>query len=535
MYRTHTCGELRAANIDQKVNLSGWVQRVRDKGHMIWVVLRDRYGETQLFFEEGKTSKEVLDAVRELGREYVVKVSGTVVQRQQTNPNQATGEIEVVVDELDVLNASKTPPFTIEDETDGGEELRMRHRYLDLRRKPMRDNILLRHRVLQMVRNYLSNREFVEIETPFLIKSTPEGARDFVVPSRLHEGEFYALPQSPQTFKQLLMISGFERYFQLVKCFRDEDFRADRQPEFTQIDCELSFIEEEDIMEIFGGLISHIFLEEKNVDFGTIDRMTYQEAVETYGTDRPDLRYGMEIRYLTDLLSETDFPPFKQAIESGGCVAGIKVEGAAGWSRKQLDRLTDFVRNERFGMKGLIWMKADSASAYKSSVDKFFSEESRKSWAEHFEAQSEDLILILAEERKRVQVTLGELRIHLAKELGLRNSEEFFPIWVTDFPLVEWNEDENRFDAMHHPFTAPNTEDLSNLNSGNARSRAYDLVINGMEVGGGSIRIHSKDVQEQVFGLLGIDKNEAREKFGFLLDALEHVGPATRRNRLRVR
>jgi len=524
-FRTHNCGELRIEHKGEKVALSGWVQRVRDKGHFIWVMLRDRHGETQLVFEQGKSSDELLTGVGQLGREFVISVEGEVIERASKNDKIATGDIEVSVTKLDVLNASEVPPFTIEDNTDGGEELRMQYRYLDLRRKPMQSNILLRHRVLQLTRSYLSGNEFTEIETPFLIKSTPEGARDFVVPSRLHPGEFYALPQSPQTFKQLLMVSGFDRYFQIVKCFRDEDFRADRQPEFTQIDCEMSFVDEQEVMDIFTGMVKHIFEEVKGVDLGELPVMTYAKAMETYGSDRPDIRFGMEIHGMNAMVQNPDFPPFHNVLTSEGLVAGIKVDGAASFSRKQLDALTNFVKNDRYGMKGLVWMKVNENGSTKSSVDKFFDEAVRTQWKDEFGAQAGDLILILAGSTNAVRLALGDLRLHLGKELGLRNPNTYKALWVVDFPMVEWNEDEKRFDALHHPFTAPKAEDIDVLNSGEARSRAYDMVINGWEVGGGSIRIHDNELQQKVFELIGMDEEEYNHKFGFLLGALKYGAP----------
>ncbi|MCB0736226.1 MAG: aspartate--tRNA ligase [Bacteroidetes bacterium] len=525
MYRSHNCGELRAQNINQNVVLSGWVQRVRDKGHLLWIMLRDKTGETQLFLEEGTTSAELLAQARDLGREYVIRIEGRVIERASKNTNIPTGDIEVAVSKIEVLNSSETPPFTIEDDTDGGEELRMQYRYLDLRRKPMRDNILLRHRMLQLVRNYLSTQEFVEIETPYLIKSTPEGARDFVVPSRMHQGQFYALPQSPQTFKQLLMISGFERYFQIVRCFRDEDFRADRQPEFTQIDCELSFVNEQDIINVFTGMVKTIFNEVKGIDLGEFPVLTYAEAMRNYGNDRPDLRYGMKFNYLTESLSGTDFPPFKNTVDAGGDVISICAPGAASYTRKQLDKLTDFIKDPRFGMQGLVWVKYEEDGSIKSSVDKFFDEETKKAWLTMANATKGDLLLILAAQTNAVQKAMSELRIEMAKQLELRNPNVFAPCWVVEFPLVEWNPEQNRFDAMHHPFTAPQPEDEGILDTGNARSRAYDMVINGMEVGGGSIRIHDAEMQNKVFSLLGISEQERENKFGFLIRSLKNGAP----------
>jgi aspartyl-tRNA synthetase len=524
-YRSHNCGELRIENVGENVVLSGWVQRVRDTGHLYWVVLRDKFGETQLMFEEGKTDPELLKAANELGREYVIRVEGQVVERESKNAKMPTGDIEIMVAALEILNSSDVPPFTIEDKTDGGDELRMQYRYLDLRRKPIQENILLRHKMLQLTRKYLSDEDFIEVETPFLIKSTPEGARDFVVPSRLHQGSFYALPQSPQTFKQLLMVSGFERYFQIVKCFRDEDFRADRQPEFTQIDCEMSFVDENDIMTIFTGMVKEMFMEIKGIDLGDFPIMTYEYAMNTYGSDRPDLRFDMEIHEMNKIVSGVDFPPFSNVISEGGLVAGINATGAASYSRKQIDKLTDYVKDPRFGMKGLVWLKVNEDGSTKSPVDKFFSEEEKEKWVAEFEAKPGDLILLLAGSKKQVQLTLGELRLKLAKDLELIKKDVYAPLWVVDFPMVEWNEDEQRFDSLHHPFTAPKEEDLHLLEEGTARSRAYDMVINGWEVGGGSIRIHSNDIQQRVFKLIGMNEEEYNYKFGFLLGALKYGAP----------
>lgn len=525
LYRTHSCGELRASNIGEEVVLSGWVQRIRDKGHLIWVMLRDKSGETQLMLEKGVSSDDLIAVSGILGREYVIRVEGRVVERASKNDKITTGDIEIMPSKIEVLNASDTPPFTIEDKTDGGEELRMQYRYLDLRRKPMQDKMILRHKMLQLTRNYLSGMDFTEIETPFLIKSTPEGARDFIVPSRLHEGQFYALPQSPQTFKQLLMMSGYERYFQIVKCFRDEDFRADRQPEFTQIDCELAFVDEEQIMAIFTGMVKKMFIEIKGVELGEFPVMTYADAMEVYGTDRPDLRFNMKIVNMNDLVKGTEFPPFANVLKDDGLIAGIRVEGEAGFTRKELDALVNYVKDPRFGMNGLIWMKANEDGTTKSSADKFFDEDVRSSWKSHFKAQDGDLILIVAGSVDAVRLTLGELRLKLGKELGLRDPNVFAPMWVVDFPMVGWNEDEKRFDALHHPFTAPKDEDIHLLESGQARSKAYDMVINGWEVGGGSIRIHTNDIQQKMFKLIGMEPDEYNYKFGFLLGALKYGAP----------
>lgn len=524
-FRTHNCGELRTENIGENVVLSGWVQRIRDKGHLVWVVLRDKFGETQLFLEEGKSSTVLLEKAKALGREFVIRAEGKVIERESKNAKIPTGDIEIEVTTIEVLNSSEVPPFTIENDTDGGEELRMQYRYLDLRRKPIQENIMLRHKLLQLTRKYLSDDEFIEIETPFLIKSTPEGARDFVVPSRLHHGNFYALPQSPQTFKQLLMVSGFERYFQIVKCFRDEDFRADRQPEFTQIDCEMSFVNEEDIMKIFTGMVKEMFMELKGIDLGDFPIMTYEHAMKFYGCDRPDLRFDMKIHEMNSIVKESAFPPFDNVFKVDGLIAGICADGAASYTRKQLDALTDFVKDPRFGLSGLIWLKVNEDGTSKSSADKFFNDNARAAWIEHFNANPGDLILVAAGSKKQVQLTLGELRLKLGKDLGFRTKDKFAPLWVTEFPMVEWNEDEQRFDALHHPFTAPMVEDIDLLEKGTARSRAYDMVINGWEVGGGSIRIHNNDIQQKVFKLLGMDEEEYNYKFGFLLGALKYGAP----------
>ena len=476
--------------------------------------------------EEGLSAAELITTSKELGREFVIKATGKVIERESKNDKIPTGHIEVLLSDLQILNRSEVPPFTIEDKTNGGEEIRMKYRYLDLRRKPVQDAILLRHKMLQLTRQYLSNATFTEIETPFLIKSTPEGARDFVVPSRLHQGQFYALPQSPQTFKQLLMVSGFERYFQIVKCFRDEDFRADRQPEFTQIDCELSFVDEQEIMDIFTGMIKNLFKEIKGIELTDFPVMTYADAMRRYGSDRPDTRFGMELQELGEIISEdVSFPPFQEAKTGDGIISSICVPGAATYSRKQIDALSDYVRQDRFGMKGVIWLKYGADKSMKSSVDKFFSEEEKNQWIEKTNAAPGDLLLILAGPSQKVQLCLGELRLKLAKDLNLIPANVYSPLWVTEFPLVEWSEEQNRFQALHHPFTAPMTEDLAYINEGKARSRAYDMVINGWEVGGGSIRIHENAVQQQIFKLLGMDEAEYQHKFGFLLGALQYGAP----------
>lgn len=522
MYRTHTCGELNISNLDQTVTLSGWVQRVRNLGGMTFIDLRDRYGITQLAFND-EWDADLLEAARKLGREFVISVSGKVIERSSKNLNIPTGEIEIQISELKVLNKSKTPPFTIEDDTDGGEELRMKYRYLDLRRKPVRDNLLLRNRVNLEVRNYLSKLGFVDVETPFLIKSTPEGARDFVVPSRMNEGQFYALPQSPQTFKQLLMVGGIDKYFQIVKCFRDEDLRADRQPEFTQIDCEMSFVEREDILKTFEGLTRHLIREIAGVDVGEIPRMSYDDAMRKYGSDKPDIRFGMEFQELNDVVKGQGFKVFDDA----ELVVGINAENLASYSRKQIDALIDFVKRPQVGATGLVWCKYNEDGSLKSSVDKFFDGEQLQRWAESFNASPGDLMLIMAGPTDKTRKALNELRLHIAEEQGLRNPEVFAPLWVLDFPLLEWDEDTQRWYAMHHPFTAPYPKDLPLLETDPAavRANAYDLVLNGNEIGGGSIRIHDRELQNKMFHFLGFSDEEARAQFGFLMDAFEFGAP----------
>lgn len=523
MYRSHTCGALRKDHLNEEVTLSGWVQRVRDKGGLVWIDLRDRYGITQLIMEEGVTDEEVLNQARKLGREFVIQVSGSVVERLSKNPNIPTGDIEVKVAGLTVLNSSKVPPFTIEDDTDGGEELRMQYRYLDLRRASVRDNIILRHKLAQATRSYLDREGFLEVETPVLIKSTPEGARDFVVPSRMHPGEFYALPQSPQTFKQLLMVSGFDRYFQLVKCFRDEDLRADRQPEFTQIDCEMAFVTREDVLHTFEGLTKDLFRRVIGVELPDFPRMSYADAMKYYGSDKPDTRFGMEFTELNELAQGKGFKVFDDA----ELVVGITAPGCGDYSRKQLDALTNFVKRPQVGAKGLVYVKYNTDGSFKSSVDKFFDSEALVEWANAFDAQPGDLILILAGEAEATRKALNELRLHMGDELGLRNKDTFNPLWVVDFPLLEWDDDTQRFYAMHHPFTSPNPDDLAKLDSapGEVRANAYDLVINGVEIGGGSIRISDRNIQQKMFEVLGFTNSEAREQFGFLLNAFEYGAP----------
>jgi aspartyl-tRNA synthetase len=522
MYRTHTCGELRLPNAGTTVTLSGWVQTNRDLGGLTFVDLRDRYGITQLSFNL-EENKDLCLQARSLGREFVVQAKGVVVERSSKNKNIPTGEIEIKVTELVVLNQAKTPPFTIEDETDGGEEIRAQYRYLDLRRSPIQKNIMLRNSVALETRKYMDSQNFVDIETPFLIKSTPEGARDFVVPSRMNTGEFYALPQSPQTFKQLLMVAGLDRYYQIVKCFRDEDLRADRQPEFTQIDCEMAFVEQEDILNTFEGLIKHLFKTIKDIDLGDFPRMTYAEAMSRYGSDKPDIRFGMEFTYLNDLAKDKGFPIFDQA----ETVIGIAVPGCAEFTRKQLDALTDWVKRPQIGAKGLVYVKFNNDGSVKSSVDKFYDEAALKSWGEKAGAQSGDLMLVLSGDLHTTRKQMNELRLHLAGDLGLRNPEIFKPLWVLDFPLLEWDEESQRWHAMHHPFTSPKPEDfdLINSNPGQVRANAYDLAMNGVELGGGSIRIHDRTIQARMFELLGFTEEEAQAQFGFLMNAFEYGAP----------
>jgi aspartyl-tRNA synthetase len=522
MLRTHTCGELRLEDAGRMVTLTGWMQRSRDFGGMTFMDLRDRFGITQLVFNM-ETDATLCEQARKLGREYVLQIEGEVAERSNKNPQLATGDIEIIVKKLVVLNQAKTPPFTIEDKTDGGDELRMQYRYLDLRRNMVKRNIELRHQMAIETRNYLSKNNFLEIETPFLIKSTPEGARDFVVPSRMNPGEFYALPQSPQTFKQLLMISGFDRYFQIVRCFRDEDLRADRQPEFTQIDCEMSFVDREDVLSTFEGLAQHLFRSVKGVEVEPFARMTWHEAMRLYGSDKPDLRFGMEFKELTPLTKGFGFPVFDEA----DLVAGIVVPGSANYTRKQLDELTEWVRRPQIGAKGLVYLRMNEDGTLKSSVDKFYDEPVLESWADAAEAQKGDLILILAGDEAHTRKALGELRLEMGNRLNLRNPEVFKPLWVIDFPLLEWDEDQRRFFAMHHPFTSPVAEDMELLvtNPGKVRANAYDLVINGVEIGGGSIRIHNRELQQQMFNALGFTEAEAREQFGFLLNAFEYGAP----------
>lgn len=523
MYRTHNCGELNMKNAGEGVMLSGWVQKSRDLGGMTFVDLRDRYGITQLVFNM-ETDSGLCEQARKLGREFVVRAEGKVAERSNKNPQIPTGDIEIMVKKLEVLNSSNTPPFTIEENTDGGDDLRMKYRYLDLRRSVIRENLQLRHRMAIEIRKYLSEKGFMEVETPVLIKSTPEGARDFVVPSRMNPGEFYALPQSPQTFKQLLMVAGFDKYFQIVKCFRDEDLRADRQPEFTQIDCEMSFVDRDDILEAFEGLAKHLFRSIKGVEIdGKFPKMVYTEAMNRYGNDKPDLRFGMEISELSELVKGKGF----QVFDSVEYIGGICAEGCAGYSRKQLDALTDFVRRPQIGMKGLIYVKYNEDGSLKSSVDKFYDEAALKQWVDLFGAKPGDLILVLAGDLDLTLKALSELRLEMGNRLGLRDPDVFKPLWVVDFPLLEWDEETERFHAMHHPFTSPYKEDMElfRTDPGKVRARAYDLVINGVEIGGGSIRIHDEGLQKQMFDNLGFTEEEARKQFGFLMSAFRYGAP----------
>ena len=523
MFRTHTNGELTLKNINEKVVLSGWVQTIRDKGFVVWVDLRDRYGITQLVFDEERTSKDLFEKAKSLGREFVIQVKGEVIERSSKNPKILTGEIEILVKELNVLNEAELPPFTIEDETDGGEELRMKYRYLDIRRNPVKDKLIFRHQMAQKVRNYLSNEGFIEVETPVLIKSTPEGARDFVVPSRMNAGQFYALPQSPQTFKQLLMVGGMDKYFQIVKCFRDEDLRADRQPEFTQIDCEMAFVEQEDVMSIFEGMTAHLLKEVTGQDFGKFPRITFEEAMRRYGNDKPDIRFGMEFVELNDIVKGKEFKIFDEA----ELVVGINVEGCAGYTRKQIDELVDWVKRPQIGATGMVWIKYQEDGVLTSSVNKFYNEDDLKKIVERFGAKKGDLILILSGKANKVRPQLSALRMELGNRLGLRNPKEFAPLWVVDFPLLEWDEESERYHAMHHPFTSPKPEDIPLLKSdaGKVRANAYDLVLNGNEIGGGSIRIYNKELQAQMFQVLGFTKEEAENQFGFLMNAFKYGAP----------
>jgi len=523
MLRTHTCGELRLGDAEKEVTLCGWVQKARNKGGMVWVDLRDRYGITQLIFEEGKSPSALLDQAKAVGREFVLEVSGPVVERYAKNDKMLTGDIEIQVSHLKVLNPSKVPPFIIDNDTDGGEELRMKYRYLDLRRDEVRDKLMLRHKMLQATRSYLSDLSFMEVETPVLIKSTPEGARDFVVPSRVNKGEFYALPQSPQTFKQLLMVAGIDRYFQIVKCFRDEDLRADRQPEFTQIDCEMSFVTQQDILDTFEGLIRHLFKKALDVEVGEFVHMQYDNAMRLYGSDKPDVRFDMPFVELNDVAQNKGFNIFDQA----ELVVGICAKGCASYTRKQLDLLTDFVRKPQIGAKGLVHVKCNEDGTFKSSVDKFYSQEDLKAWADKAGAKPGDLILVLSGELNSTRKQMCELRLHMGDLLELKDPMNFKPLWILDFPLLEWDEETERYHAMHHPFTSPKPKDIPLLDTepGKVKANAYDLVINGVELGGGSIRIHDRATQEMMFRHLGFSEQEAKEQFGFLMDAFEFGAP----------
>ena len=522
MYRTHTCGELRIQNVGEKVTLAGWVQRVRNMGGMTFIDLRDRYGITQLSFNVEQDAP-LCERARKLGREFVVQIEGEVIERESKNSQMETGEVELKAQGLKVLNASAVPPFTVDDETDGGEEIRMKYRYIDLRRNPLRKNLELRHKLAIETRKYMDGMKFMEIETPYLIKSTPEGARDFVVPSRMNEGQFYALPQSPQTFKQLLMISGYDRYFQIVRCFRDEDLRADRQPEFTQIDCEMAFVEQEDILRTFEGLVRHLFQSVKGVELPEFERMTYAEAMTKYGSDKPDLRFGMEFIEMNEIVQNKGFKVFDDA----ELVLGICAKGAGEYTRKQLDSLTDFVKRPQIGAQGVIYCKVNADGTFKSSVDKFFNPDQLAVWAKECKAEPGDLILVLAGNSSKVQKQMNELRLEMGSQLGLRSGTDYKPLWVLDFPLLEWDEETNRYYAMHHPFTAPKPEHAELLSSDpkSVNANAYDLVVNGVELGGGSIRIHDRDMQAKMFEILGFTDQEAEDQFGFLMGAFKYGAP----------
>ena len=523
MYRTHTNGQLRAEHIGQEVTLAGWVQKTRNKGFMVWVDLRDRYGITQLIFDAQRTQKDMMQQAQNLGREFVIQISGTVIERESKNPNIPTGDIEILVSKVTILNASLTPPFTIEDTTDGGEDLRMKYRYLDIRRNPVRENLIFRHKVSMAVRNYLSGQGFVDVETPYLIKSTPEGARDFVVPSRMNQGQFYALPQSPQTFKQLLMVGGLDKYFQIVKCFRDEDLRADRQPEFTQIDCEMAFVEQEDILNTFEGLTRHLLKEINGVSIGAFPRMQYDDAMRLYGNDKPDIRFAMEFGELNQVAKHKEFNVFNTA----ELVVGIAVPGANNFTRKEIDKLIDWVRRPQIGALGMVYCRCNEDGSYKSSVDKFYDQEDLAKWAETTGAKPGDLICVLSGQTNKVRAQLSALRMELAERLGLRKPDEFAPLWVVDFPLLELDEETGNYHAMHHPFTSPKPGQMELLETspGEVKANAYDLVLNGNEIGGGSIRIHDKQTQATMLKHLGFSEQEAKAQFGFLMDAFEYGAP----------
>jgi aspartyl-tRNA synthetase len=523
MYRTHDCGELRLSDSNTKVTLCGWVQKSRDKGFMVWIDLRDRYGITQLIFDEQRSSKELFNKAKSIGREFVIQVKGKIIERSSKNLNIPTGEIEILVSELNILNESKTPPFTIEDDSDGGEELKMKYRYLDIRRNPIKEKLIFRHKVSSEIRNYLTKLDFIDVETPYLIKSTPEGARDFVVPSRMNSGEFYALPQSPQTFKQLLMVGGLDRYFQIVKCFRDEDLRADRQPEFTQIDCEMSFVNQEDILNTFEGLTKHLLKTIKGLDIDKFPRITYDEAISKYGSDKPDIRFGMEFGELNSVSQHKDFNVFNSA----ELVVGISVPGGNTFTRKEIDKYVDWVKRPQIGALGMIYVRCNEDGTFKSSVDKFYDQKDLGNWAKITNANKGDLIFILSGDKNKVRTQLSALRLELAQNLNLRNPEEFAPLWVTDFPLLEWDEESKKFHAMHHPFTSPKLDQIDLLESKpeEVKANAYDLVLNGNEIGGGSIRIHDKNIQSLMLKHLGFSDEQAKEQFGFLMNAFEYGAP----------
>ena len=523
MYRSHSCGELNATHINTEVTLAGWVQKSRDKGFMNWVDLRDRYGVTQLLFDESRTEKTIFELAKTLGREFVIQVKGTVIERESKNANMATGEIEILVSQMTILNAALTPPFTIEDETDGGEDIRMKYRYLDIRRNPVKNNLLFRHKVAMEVRKYLSDLDFCEVETPYLIKSTPEGARDFVVPSRMNAGQFYALPQSPQTFKQLLMVGGMDKYFQIVKCFRDEDLRADRQPEFTQIDCEMAFVEQEDILNVFEGLTRHLLSAIKGIEVEKFPRITYDYAMKTYGNDKPDIRFGMEFGELNEFAQHKDFPVFNAA----ELVVGIAAPGASEYTRKEIDGLIEWIKRPQIGASGMVYVKCNEDGTYKSSVDKFYDQDDLGNWAKITGAKAGDMIFVLSGPADKTRTQLSALRMELANRLGLRNPTEFAPLWVVDFPLLEFEEETGRYHAMHHPFTSPKPEDMHLLetNPKAVRANAYDMVLNGNEIGGGSIRIHDKATQQLMFKYLGFTSEQAEDQFGFLMNAFQYGAP----------
>jgi len=523
MFRTVDCGALRASDVNKEVVLSGWISKIRDKGFVLWIDLRDRYGITQLVLDQDRSDVILLEKIRELGRECVIRVKGTVIERSSENPNLATGAVEVLVNELTVLNTAELPPFTIEDQTDGGDELRMKYRYLDIRRNPVKNNLIFRHKISMLVRNYLSSKGFIEVETPYLIKSTPEGARDFLVPSRMNPEQFYALPQSPQTFKQLLMVGGMDKYFQIVKCFRDEDLRADRQPEFTQIDCEMSFVTQEDVLNTFEGLTSHLLKEIHGVETGKFPVMSYDQAMERYGNDKPDIRFGMELTNLNEVAQHKDFQVFNRA----EYVVGIAVPGANAFTRKEIDKLIDWVKRPQIGAKGLVYVRCNEDGTFKSSVDKFYDAEDLSAWAQKTAAQPGDLILVLSGDLSSTRTQMSALRMYMAEQLGLRKADEFAPLWIVDFPLLEKDEETGRYHAMHHPFTSPKLDQIELLDTdpGAVRANAYDLVLNGNEIGGGSIRIHDKATQQLMFKHLGFTPEEAKEQFGFLMDAFEYGAP----------